>query len=253
MQNSANNRKTGGRERFPICIGHRGAAGHAPENTLLSMDRALALGADWLEVDVQLARGGVPVVIHNRRLQDSTADAGYVSLQEPQRMRHVDAGQGQHVPTLRELILHVNRRAPLNIELKAPGSGAAVATLLSQLLGRQWQARDFLVSSFDQHELQAFASRLPQIRRGLLLAGIPLDYAAAAERLGAWSINLHVDFVNPAFIADAKTRALRIFVYTVNYPADAQWLLELGVDGLFSDYPERIRQVIDTGIEEKVA
>lgn len=253
MKNQQTIQKPRAKTRFPVAIGHRGAAGHAPENTLLSIDKALALGADWIEIDVQLARGGVPVVIHNRRLQDSTADAGVVSQQDPQRMRHVDAGRGQHVPTLRELVAHVNRRAVLNIELKAPGSAVATAAVLRGFLKQGWQARDFLISSFDQHELAVMATELPCLRRGLLLGGIPRDYAAAAQAQGMWSIHLQVDFINRDFIADAKARGLRVFVYTVNYEQDAQWLLDNGVDGLFSDYPERIRQVIDSRDAERAA
>lgn len=236
----------------PVCIGHRGAAGHAPENTLLSLDRALALGTDWVEVDVQLARG-VPVVIHDRRLQPTTDARGLVAAQDALRLRHVDAGRGQHVPSLREVILHLDRRAVLNIELKAPGSAAVTARLIEQFLTRGWKAADFLVSSFDAHELQAFAKCLPAIRRGLLIAGIPLDYAAAAQAMGAWSIHLHVDFVNAALVADAKQQGLKVFVYTVNEPEDAGWLLDLGVDGLFSDYPERMRRVIDGWEPRKAA
>ncbi|MGB1580850.1 MAG: glycerophosphodiester phosphodiesterase [Nevskiales bacterium] len=238
----------------PVCIGHRGAAGHAPENTLLSIDKALELGADWIEIDIQLAQGQ-PVVIHNRRLDATTNGSGLVAQQDALRLRALNAGQGQGqgVPSLYELIAHLKRRAVLNIELKAPGSAVAVLPILNAFLARGWQPEDFLISSFDAHELRRFAEALPAIRCGLLIAGIPLDYAAAAQTLSAWSIHLHIDFVNTALIADAKARGLKVFVYTVNHSDDARWLLSLGVDGLFSDYPEQMRAVIDSCMPERAA
>ena len=243
---------TNNTQGWPVCIGHRGAAGYAPENTLLSIEKALALGADWIEIDIQLAQGQ-PVVIHNRRLETTTNGMGLVAVQDSLRLRQLDAGQGQTVPNLVEVIEHINRRAVLNIELKAPGSAQAIVPVLQSFLDRGWKSEDFVVSSFDAHELQDFAQAMPEIRRGWLIAGIPLDYAASAQALDAWSIHLHVDFVNTKLIADAKARGLRVLVYTVNEVEDAQWLLDQGVDGLFSDYPDRIRAVIDAWVPEKAA
>lgn len=222
-----------------LCIAHRGAMGHAPENTLLAVERALALGAPWLEVDVQLADGQL-VVIHDRRLERTTNGHGRVVDQSFAYLRSLEAGAGQRIPTLAEVFALVNRRAGLNVELKGLGTALPVARLLQEQFKNGWPSEQIWVSSFNHPELLLLKQQLPAVRLGVLLYGIPLDYAACGERLGAYSVNPGLDFVSPELVADAHRRGLKVFVYTVDEPDDLAQMQALGVDGVFSNYPERV-------------
>lgn len=225
-----------------VVIGHRGARGHAPENTLLAIDTGIALGAHMVEFDVQRV-GEKLVVIHDPRLERTTNGTGRVIDREFDYLRSLDAGQGQQIPTLEEVIDLVDQRVVMNIELKsADGTGALVAKTIREYLAQGWSTAQFLVSSFHLPELYEFKQAMPEISVGALLCGVPLDWAAVATELGADSLNFSVEFVDGRLIVDAKQRGLQVLVYTVNHPEDALWLRSLGVDGVFSDYPDRILQ-----------
>lgn len=222
------------------CIGHRGARGHAPENTLLSIEKAMRLGVDMIEFDVQICDGEL-ILIHDARLERSTNGSGRVKQARFQYVRGLDAGEGQQVPTLNEVLNLVQGQVSLNVEIKsADGTGHGVAECLRRAMGEGWRPEQFLVSSFHLPELYEFKQAAPEIPVAALVGGVPLDWAACAVELGACAINLSADFVDERLIADAHSHGLEVLVYTVNHPDDMQSLHALGVDGVFSDYPERV-------------
>ncbi len=226
-------------QRTLFRFAHRGASGHAPENTLAAIRQALRFGVEGIELDVRLVEG-VPVLYHGRRLEERTNGHGYISEAAFENLRSLDAGQGQRIPTLREALDLIDRRCRVNLELKGPGTGkAAVRVIRYYVEQRGWAYTDFLLSSFDQHELLAVRQRLPSVPLGLLLCGLPLDHCAQALKLGAESLHLSVDFIDPAIILDAHAHGLKVHVYTVNDTEDAMRLQAMGVDGIFSDFPER--------------
>ena len=104
-----------------------------------------------------------------------------------------------------------------------------------------------LVSSFNHSRLEAVRRRDPRIRLGVLITGPPGDAAAVAVGLGAYSVHLSLEFIDRAFVADARSRRLRVFVFTVNHPDDIRRMEGLGVDGVFTNYPERVLQHQKTG------
>ena len=225
-----------------LCIGHRGARGHAPENTLLGIDTGIALGAQMIEVDVQLHPSGELLLMHDLWLERTTSGQGLLTQMPLPALRTLDAGQGERIPSLREAIERIARRVPLNIELKTwDGTAQAVAALLREFLARGWQASDFLVSSFHLPELARMRDAAPEIPRGALYCGVPLDGLGSAQALGAHCINLSAEFVDAGLVRAAKAQDMRVYVYTVNLPAEIASLRAMGVDGVFSDYPERVR------------
>jgi len=220
-------------------IAHRGARGHAPENTLAAFDQALALGAQWVELDVQWHAGRL-WVFHDSRLERCTDGTGWLVDHDAAALRKLDAGNGERIPWLSEVLDRIDRRMGVNVELKtADGTAAAVAEELRAYLARGWQPEQFLVSSFHLPELRDFRRRLPEVPVGVLLAGVPLGLAAAVTELGAAVCSLDMDFADPALIADAHARGAKVFVFTVNAPDDIARMKALGVDGIFTDYPER--------------
>ncbi|MFO1487118.1 MAG: glycerophosphodiester phosphodiesterase family protein [Verrucomicrobiota bacterium] len=226
-----------------FCFGHRGARGHEPENTLRSIRKALELGADGIEVDVHLADGEL-MVIHDRTLGRTTNGRGFVSRKTFAQLRALDAGRGEQIPTLAEVFDTVKHRAVINVELKGPRTAAPVVKLIERYVGELgWRYDEFLVSSFDHKQLSAARKLQPKIRLGALIEKVPRGLAAFAERLGAWSVNPAKEIVTPALVADAHERGLKVFVFTVNEPQDLARMATLGVDGVFCDYPERVRLI----------
>ena len=222
-----------------LCIAHRGARGVAPENTLTAISLAMTQGADWIEVDVRCVKGQL-IVHHDERLERTTNGQGSVYKHDVETLKGLNAGDGQGIPLLSEVIELVNRQLTINIELKDSASAALVAPLLASFVSRGWQHSDFLVSSFYHQDLHNIKQASADIRIGALLAGAPLELTAFAEQLGAWSVNLCLDALTQAMIDDAHRRQLKVLVFTVNHPEDMLRLQQMGVDGIFTDYPDKL-------------
>ena len=229
-------------------IAHRGASGLAPENTLKAIRMALALGAGTIEIDVQLADGEL-WVFHDRRLERCTDGSGVLTAQSRAYLASLDAGEGEGIPTLWQVMEAIAGQAELHIELKGAQTADEVARLTRRAeaeLGfgpTQW-----VVSSFHHPELARFAALRPDIRLGALTSTIPLTLAKFAAELGAWSLNCDVDFVDQALVQDAHDRGLKVLVYTVDEPADQAMLAAIGVDGIFTNRPDRFLPPTKNGL-----
>lgn len=220
-------------------IAHRGASGLAPENTLKAMALAIELGARAIELDVQWADGEL-WVFHDRRLERCTDGRGVLTEQTRAYIGSLDAGQGESIPTLWQVMTLIAGRCELHIELKGPHTAEAVAALTRRAeaeLG--FTPAHWVVSSFHHPELARFKALRPEIRLGALTANLPLLLADFAERLGAWSLNCDVDFVDADLVADAHRRGLKVLVYTVDEREDRDTLATMGVDGIFTNRPDR--------------
>ncbi|MGH8480962.1 MAG: glycerophosphodiester phosphodiesterase, partial [Nevskiaceae bacterium] len=210
-----------------------------PENTLAAFDKALELGAKWIELDVQLHAGQL-WVFHDQRLERCTDGTGWLVDHTAAALRKLDAGGGQRIPFLHEVLEHLRGRVSLNIELKTgDGTAAAVATALRAGFAKGWKPEQFLLSSFHLPELRDFKRRVPEIALGVLLCGVPLNLAAAATELGATVVSLDRDFADAALVADAQARGMKVYVFTVNEREDMVRYRAAGMDGVFTDFPER--------------
>lgn len=223
-----------------LCIGHRGARGHAPENTLPSFEKAIELGADWVEFDVYNVEDEL-AVIHDLRVDRTTNGSGLVEAHSLAELRKLDAGNGAQIPTLREVLDLIDRRVGVNVELKGENTAKIAAETLTEYVEQHgWCYEDLLISSFNHRELTIARDINPQIPRGALLCGVPHDLAACVDTLEASTLNLALDFVTPELIADGHQRGAKVLVYPVNEPDDITQMRAMGVDGVFSDFPGRI-------------
>ncbi len=228
------------KEREFVCFAHRGASGHEPENTLLAIEKALSLGAAWIEIDVFCVEGEL-VVIHDERLEYTTNGRGYVTEKTLAHLRTLDAGKGQSIPLLREVFDLVQRRAGINVELKGAGTAApAVQLVRDYIVNRGWHYDQVILSSFDHRELSVVKPLDPEIRTGALILGVPRHYARFAEELKAFSVHAGLAFANRAFVEDAHQRGLKFYVYTVNFPDDLDRVRAMGADGVFTNFPELV-------------
>lgn len=217
-----------------VVIGHRGAAGLAPENTLASFRRAWECGVSAVELDVHAVEGEL-VVMHDATLERTTNGTGRLAEQTLEALRALDAGGGQRVPLLGEVVSELPPGAGVNVELKGAGTAQPLATFL-----RQHPGLDVLVSSFDHRLLRVFRQQDPETRVAPLFHrwwGRPWQ---TAHGLSAWAINLSRRTATPARLAAAARRGLRTFVYTVNDLEEARTLVAQGATGIFTDYPDRI-------------
>ncbi len=224
---------------YLLCIGHRGAMGHAPENTLESIRKALEMGAPCMEIDVYFVDGHL-VVFHDERLERTTDGTGYLCESTFDYLRSLDAGKGQKIPTLEEVCTEVDSKACLNIELKGIDTAAPVAELITQLVDEGWDINRFLVSSFHHRELLEIKRLNQNIKLGALVKGIPVDDARFAEDLGAFSVHPSLEFVDQRFVDDAHERGMKVYIYAVDHPEDLVRMQKIGVDGVFTSYPERV-------------
>lgn len=234
-------------------IGHRGAYGYEPENTLRSISKALELGADMIEIDILVLPTGEIILMHDDRVDRTTNGTG-LTLDIPYKdLRKLDAGKGEHIPTLKEAIDFIDGRVPLVIEMKNPGSAQPVAELLQTYLDKGWPATCFVVSSFNHPELHVFKQLLPVVSIAVLLYSIPLDYAGCCEPLGANIIAPATDIITPAFVADAHKRGLLLYawVWQPVYEEETRRLYAMGVDGIYTDFIDQTQATIAASMLNK--
>ena len=240
-------------------LAHRGASAQAPANTLSAFRLAAELGADGVELDAQLSRGGEVVVIHDFTVDATTDGSGPVVEKTLAELQALDAGSwfdaafaGEHIPTLQEVMDAVGHRLLLNIEIKLPFTLAN--TGLEGEMVRLIEDNDLvdrvLVSSFHPLVLRRVKSLNPRIPTGLLYAH---DLPIYLRR--AWLAPLiphearHPDFsmVTPAYVQAMKARGYRVNVWTVDDPDEMRRLLGLGVDAIITNRPDVLRQVLVAG------
>lgn len=224
------------------CIAHRGGRAHGVENTLATIEKSLAMGVDGIEIDVWQLHGKL-LVTHDRQLGRVIRGSGRLMDLPAEAIPQLRNYDDSPVPSLRDVLECVGDRAILNIEIKGPNSAGLIAQQVQTFShDRKIDLDNYLISSFDHQQLHWLKENAPTLKRGVLLGTIPLDYAACAEALGAWSIHPSIDFVNTALVDDARRRGLEVWVYTVNDAHDFRDLAAMGVTGVFADYPERLLQ-----------
>jgi glycerophosphoryl diester phosphodiesterase len=222
-----------------LCIGHRGAMGYAPENTLLSISKAIELGADWIEVDVYWVEGEL-IVIHDPFLERTTNGEGAVMEQSLEMLRSLDAGEGEKIPFLYEVFDLVDRRAGINIELKGPETAVSTVNFIQSQIKKGWEYDNILVSSFDHNMLRTVRQLDARIKIGALIYQKPNDLAQIVTSMNAFSINPWLMTMTEPFVRQAQALGLHVYVYTVNEPDDIERMRQWGVDGIFTDFPDRV-------------
>jgi len=217
-------------------IGHRGAGGHAPENTLAAVTAGLALGVDLVEVDVQRTRDGALVIMHDKRVDRTTNGTGTITEMTLADIRALDAGHGQRVPTLDEVLREVDARAGMMIEVITPGIGTDVtaAVRASRFRG------PIVYASFLHAELLTIRRSDPQAATVALLEGVPVGGAGFARDALATHVGLSLESATPAFVVLLKQAGLGTFFYTVDDPRDSARAHELGADGIITNYLDRV-------------
>lgn len=230
-----------------LIIGHRGASGHAPENTLAAFKKAVALGATFIETDLQLSRDARFVAIHDDSVDRTTNGQGKVHDQTLAALRRLDAGSwfgsefaGERIPTLEEILEFSKKNdVVFYLELKPSGSWGGEHALIGALRESGEVARSVVIS-FDPAILANLRKIEPTLMTGVLYNGQLADPLKAAVDVGARQVVVRGDLVTPLMIEQARKRDLQVVCWTVNHPAHIRLLMAAGVDGIMSDYPDRL-------------
>lgn len=230
-------------------IGHRGAAAYAPENTLASFDKALALGCRFVEFDVMLSADGEPFVIHDESLKRTTNGSGEVGLVTAEYLKTLDAGswfskryRGEKLPHFREVIQWlVFANVHANVEIKPyPGKSEETSVAVLRHINRYWPQNKPLplVSSFDYDALTLCRTLAPEMPLGFLMHEWDKNWLKKAGDLQAYSVHCNRKILTQARVNQIRDEGFKLFAYTVNRKREAKKLLEWGLDALFSDYPD---------------
>jgi len=212
-----------------------------PENSLAAISRALDAGVDAVEIDIYQVEGEL-LVTHDRRLGRVVSGQGIITDLPLAYLREQKLENGEPLPTLRDVLALVRDRAMLNIEIKGANCVPTLKQQLETFAGdHQLGLEHYIVSSFDHQQLYQALQSIPHVKRAVLIEGIPLDYAKCCEPLKAYAFNTHLSFITPELLGDAHKRGLKNWVYTVNNEDDWRWLEGLGVDGVFTDRPDRLQ------------
>jgi glycerophosphoryl diester phosphodiesterase len=222
-------------------IGHRGANGYEPENTLISFEKAIEMGADGIELDVHLSLDGYLVVIHDETIDRTTDGKGVVNQMTLAELKSFRINKNLKIPTLEEVLDLVNQSCFVNIELKNHEASEKVVQLIEHYISdKNWKQNDFIVSSFDFHALQQVRFLNNEIRIGVLTE-TDLDLAISFARfLKAEALHPDFQLLTKEYISTIKERGILIFPWTVNETDAIQKMKNFGVDGIITDYLDRI-------------
>lgn len=218
-----------------LIYAHRGASAEYPENTLAAFERALRLGVDGIELDLRASADGVPVVIHDRDLGRTTDGAGNVDDFALAELRALDAGRGERIPTLLEVLDLVDGAVTLDLEIKERGIERAVLDVLATYPGSRWAISSFDWSSLrDVRLFSAGADLWP------LAEGWSDGLLAIAQDLGLSTVAISADAYTVENAETLRAAGLRAMVWTVNEIAEARRQRNLGAFALCTDDPARI-------------
>ncbi|MBP1995678.1 glycerophosphodiester phosphodiesterase [Paenibacillus eucommiae] len=237
---------------IPLVIGHRGAAGEAPENTLASFQLALEQGADGIELDVHMSKDEEIVVCHDPTLDRTTTGSGRLRAMPLSEIRRFDAGswhskrfQGERVPLLDEVFELVPEHILINIEIKDSYSGL-METKLLDVLRKKNRLNQVVISSFDAQCVRHTKELEPEVKVGILYNSFTNNHVQFAKKLGVelHSLHPHYQRIGKGDVSAAVAAGLSVYPYTVNAIEDIRKMIDYRVSGVITDYPAKMVELL---------
>ena len=227
----------------PLIISHAACGGHAPENTLAGVRKAIELGAEGIEIDVQASADGVPVLMHDLTVDRTTNGSGAVAELSLERLRALDAG-GEPVPTLAEVLDLTLGKVLLIMEIKQPGIEEHIARVVHEKRALD----DVMAWSFYPAALEGMRAAEPQIPCALLVAGESMakwpKMRSLAVKLGVQGVSVFAPAIDERVAEDCRRRGLALYTWTPDSRKEIARLVALGVDGVCSNYPDKVVEVL---------
>jgi len=226
----------------PLVIGHRGAMGHETENTLASVQKAMELGVDMIEIDVFNISSGETVVFHDEKVDRLSNSTGNIEEYNIVQVRQLTLQGGHKIPMLQDVLKLMNNEVALNIELKGGGTANRVNHIVNYYIEKEgWSLENFVISSFKWDELRAIRNINKDIKIAVLTEKDPLEAIEVAKELNAVAINPHFKALTRENTAKIQSEGFKVYTWTVNEPEDIKRMIEFGVDGIITNYPERVK------------
>lgn len=245
-------------------IAHRGASGYAPENTIPAFELAINMDTDYIELDIQLTKDRVPVVIHDETINRTTNGTGYVKNFTLEELSKLDAGSwfneqypmfardkydGLRIPTLEEVFERFGKEVDYMIEIKDPALNPNIETILNEQIEKYKLSDHVSIHSFSEASLRRLHSINPEIPLyqivwyNIPVYKIPESYI---NRVKTYAVGISPNFqrINSSYVAQVKNSGLKIFPYTVNYQVNMDKAVVWGVDGVHTNFPDRFNEVI---------
>jgi glycerophosphoryl diester phosphodiesterase len=231
-----------------IVVAHRGASRAAPENTLSAMKKAIELVADYAECDVFQTKDGEIVLFHDEEMDRTTGQKGMIWEYTLAELKELEVGswfkeefRGEPIPTLRQVILLCKGKIRLNIEIKLSGKDLEIAQKVVELIRSEGIENECMITSFDKPVIEEVKRIAPD-----LVTGFIFDEKHPPDIFeGDWEyVCSKRNIVDEKFVDRAKQKGKKIFVWTVNYPAEMKKLIGLGVDGIITDVPDVLKEIL---------
>ncbi len=226
----------------PLVIGHRGAMGHETENTLASIQKAMDLGVDMIEIDVFKIKSGEIVVFHDERLERISNAGGNIEEYNITDLKKVMLDGNHRIPMLQDVLKLIDNKVRLNIELKGANTADRVNFITEYYIkDKGWTLENFLISSFNWDELKAMRELNEDMPIAILTEGDPLEALPIAKELNAEAINPSYNKLDQVIADTIKKSGFKIYTWTVNDSKDIDAMKKLKVDGIITNFPERVK------------
>jgi len=237
----------------PHCKGHRGAMAYAPENTMPSFEQAHRMGAQEIELDVQLTKDNHLVVMHDQMVDRTTNGSGYIRDLTWEQVQKLDAGMhlapefaGVRVPALNDVLEWARGKVSVAIEIKnGPHYYAGIEEKILACVTERKMQNCVLITSFDHPSLALMKEISLGMATGILFSCRPADVVELARQTGADVILPHWTFVTTDIVEHAHREGLGVNPWAVNSDDAVRLMLQMGVDTITSNYPDRARAIID--------
>jgi glycerophosphoryl diester phosphodiesterase len=221
-------------------IGHRGAKGHVAENTLASIEKALKLGVDGVEIDVHRCASGELVVFHDFTVDRMTNGTGEVSKLTYKELKKLKTRGNFEIPTLSQALTLINNKCLLNIELKGLDTAKEAARIVAFFVDKKgWDYKNIIISSFQEELLETVFKINDKIPLGVITDTNINKAVALAKTINAVSIHVDYTMLTAEIVEDLKQN-FKVFAFTVNNLKPIARIKSYGVDGIISDYPDRL-------------
>ncbi len=225
-----------------MIIGHRGAAGYEPENTLLSFRKAIDIGVDWIEFDLHRSADGHLVVIHDDTVDRTTDGHGKVRDMTLEELKKLDAGKGQQIPTLQEVIDLARGRVKMIAEIKQEG----IEVELLDLIDRNDIVNSCMVSSFFGYAIRRCKEFHPQLQTAAIFSHLPIDFRVMSLDIMADALFLRKDIASQALVEECHKNGFNVCIWNEDTPEEIRKYADMEPDFMSSNYPDRLKQAVQS-------
>ncbi|WP_081208763.1 glycerophosphodiester phosphodiesterase [Salegentibacter sediminis] len=227
-------------------IGHRGAKGHLAENTLESVQKAIEIGVDAIEIDVHRCKTGEIVVFHDFTLDRITNGSGEIAKKSWDELKSLKVEELYRIPLLTEVLDLIKGKCSINIELKGLNTAAGATEIIKDYIAKEnWKYQDFIVSSFQKNELFQLKQLDEKIPLGILSKASVSEAIELGKLLNAQAIHPSLGIITRDSVKNSHRAGFKVNVWTVNEPDDITRMVDFEVDGIISDFPDRLHKLVN--------